>query len=80
VTVNYFTTRWLFHQAKSAFDFDLIRRVVIKVDQSTSGDLYMPANELGINWGIGSATSIDCYLAIGSKNQPIDPNIAAAID
>ena len=62
------------------FDCDSIRRVVIKVDGVISIEFYVPANELGINLGSGLAASIDCYVAIGSKDQSVYIKVGTAID
>ena len=66
------------HQTNLAFEYDLIRGIVIKVDGGSSIDFYVPNDELGINLGGGLTTSINRCVTIGRKNQPIDIKISTA--
>jgi hypothetical protein len=60
-----------------AFDLGGFIRIVMKVDDIISVQFYIPANELGINFGSRLAAAIDCDVAIRSEDRPFYIKVSA---
>ena len=62
----------LAHQTDPTLDLAVIIRVVMDVDKVTTVQFYIPSDDLGIELGVGRIVSVNGYIAIGSKNSPVD--------